>query len=111
MGAKKDPVEALKWYLLAAEQGDAKAQFASGVCYEIGQGTEKNPDLAFKMYKSAARQANVKSMVALGLCYQKGIGCTADTSMAFECYQEAANRDRYGIFLTDIMIRGECTTL
>jgi TPR repeat protein len=37
VGAQRDAKEALEWYMKAAAQGDAKAQFAAGVCYEIGQ--------------------------------------------------------------------------
>ncbi len=37
VGATRDAKEALEWYMKAAAQGDAKAQFAAGVCYEIGQ--------------------------------------------------------------------------
>ena len=45
-GQTKDTVQALEWYVKAADQGDAKAQFAAGVCFETAQGTEKDLDRA-----------------------------------------------------------------
>jgi len=37
-GVFQDDAEAVKWYRLAAEQGDANAQFNLGGMYEDGEG-------------------------------------------------------------------------
>lgn len=41
-GVEKNFVEAVKWYRLSAEQGNAEAQFCLGYCYYSGAGVEKN---------------------------------------------------------------------
>ena len=38
----KDSAEAVKWFRLAAEQGDAQAQFQLGVMYDMGLGVPQN---------------------------------------------------------------------
>ena len=41
-GVPQDDKEAVKWYRLAAEQGDAYAQSNLGVTYEKGQGVPQD---------------------------------------------------------------------
>jgi TPR repeat protein len=77
-------LEAMAWYRKAAEQGNAKAQLALGICYwsaGIFLGTDDKPDLtnknkieAVKWYRKAAEQGNAKAQLALGDCYQNGDG-------------------------------------
>ena len=40
-GVPQDYAEALKWYRLAAEQGDSAAQFELGIAYSAGEGVEQ----------------------------------------------------------------------
>ena len=42
LGVKQDYVEAVKWYRLAAAQGNASAQFNLGVQYGKGQGVAQD---------------------------------------------------------------------
>ncbi|SEN71736.1 hypothetical protein SAMN04488134_101720 [Amphibacillus marinus] len=46
--------EAIAWYQLAADQGDAYGEFNLGVCYESGIGTHVNIKKAKYWYKKAA---------------------------------------------------------
>ena len=46
----------MKWYLKAAEQGNATAQFNLGVMYGNGYGVEKNCWEASQWYTKAAEQ-------------------------------------------------------
>lgn len=55
-GVEKDQAQAIKYYRLAAEQGDADAQFNLGCCYEGGNGVEKDLAEAAKYYYMAAEQ-------------------------------------------------------
>ena len=41
-GTQKNYKEALKWYLLSAEQGYALAESNLGLMYEEGQGVQQN---------------------------------------------------------------------
>jgi TPR repeat protein len=43
LSVEKNPVEAVKWFRIAAEQGDAGAQGILGVSYSSGGGLRKIP--------------------------------------------------------------------
>jgi TPR repeat protein len=58
IGVAKDPVEAVKWYHKAAEQGLAGAQFSLGLCFMNGDGVAKDPVEAVKWYHMAAEQGH-----------------------------------------------------
>ena len=49
---------ALEWYLKAAEQGNAKAQYSLGYCYYWGKGVEEDKKEALKWYRKAADQGH-----------------------------------------------------
>ena len=53
-GVPKDYKTALKWFKLAAKQGDAGAQYNLGVMYEKGQGVPQDDKTAMKWYSLAA---------------------------------------------------------
>ena len=57
-GVSQSSTEAVKWYRLAAEQGDAAAQYNLGVCYYNGDGVAKNRDTAIRWWKKAAAQGD-----------------------------------------------------
>jgi TPR repeat protein len=61
-GINKDWSEAANWYIKAACQGEAKAQFALGVIYEKGKGVKKILDEALKWYSEAAKQGNAEAI-------------------------------------------------
>jgi TPR repeat protein len=49
----QDDAEAVKWYLLSAEQGDADAQFSLGLMYDEGRGVPQDHAEAAKWYHRA----------------------------------------------------------
>jgi uncharacterized protein len=53
-GVPQDSVEAVKWYRLAAGQGEAHAQHNLGVMYADGQGVPQDYVLAYLWYNLAA---------------------------------------------------------
>lgn len=57
--------EAVKWYLKAAQQGDADAQCCLGDCYQYGDGVEENEEEAIKWYRLAAEQGNEDARACL----------------------------------------------
>ncbi len=49
-GVPQDYAEAVKWYRLAAEQGDAGAQFSLGLMYASGRGRAAGRSLLAHMW-------------------------------------------------------------
>lgn len=54
----KNYAKAVKWYALAAEQGNSESQYNLVCCYEKGNGVEKDYAKALELYKLAAEQGN-----------------------------------------------------
>jgi TPR repeat protein len=61
-GVEQDYSQALKWYLLAAESGDAMAQFNVGFMYANAEGAERNYPEAVKWYRLSAMQGQVPAI-------------------------------------------------
>ena len=57
-GVPQDDKEAVKWYRLAAEQGDASAQGILGHMYERGQGVLQDNVMAHMWYNVASANGN-----------------------------------------------------
>lgn len=53
--------EAVKWYRKAAEQGNNKAQYNLGYCYECGLGVTHSLGLAKKWYQTAMEHGNANA--------------------------------------------------
>jgi hypothetical protein len=53
-GVPQDYKEAVKWYRLAADQGDASAQSNLGTMYDKGHSVIKNSVVAFALYNLSA---------------------------------------------------------
>jgi len=54
-----------KYYKLAADQGDDRAQNLVGIAYENGYGVEKNEDKAMDYYYIAADKRNLDAIYNL----------------------------------------------
>ena len=54
-GVDINNTEAVRWYRLAADQGNGQAQNNLGSCYEFGKGVEKDLSEAIKWYRIAAQ--------------------------------------------------------
>lgn len=87
-----DRSEALKWFLLAAEQGDHRAQCNAAYIYEDSL-TLTDYTRAIKLYEAAIGQGNTVAMVNLGVMYFKGKGVEKDYSKALELFNKAAQID------------------
>ena len=84
--------EAFEYYLKAASQGDAEAQYNLGVCYRKGYGVEKNLTEAVKWYRKAADQGIAKAQGFLGVCYYQGDGVEKDYKQAVIWFRKAADQ-------------------
>ena len=63
---KKDLEESTKWYRIAAEQGDARAQNNLGFAYLYGEGVLKNLKESFKWFKKSADQGHPEGKANMG---------------------------------------------
>lgn len=87
--------EALECYseelLRKAEDGDAKAQYNLGLCYD-GMGVDRNSEEAFKWFKLSAENGNSYGQFNLGGCYDKGIGTGKNYREAVRWYKRSADQ-------------------
>ena len=60
-GVLKDDAEAVRWYRLAAEQGDAHAQYGLGLMYANGRGVLKDSVLAHIWSNIAGANGNASA--------------------------------------------------
>ena len=82
----------IKWYTIAAEQGNHEAQRNLGYVYLKGKGVGKDVGKAFELYSKAAEQGNMVAQRMLGHMYFKGIGVGQDYAKAFEWFQKGASQ-------------------
>ncbi len=69
--------------MLAAEQGEPRAQYNLGVCYKFGVGVPKDYNEAVKWYRLAAQQGHPQAQCNLGVCYANGEGVVKDLEEAY----------------------------
>ena len=60
-GVAQDDSAAMKWYRMAADQGDANAQYNLGVMYQNGQGVAQDDSAAIKWFRMAADQGDANA--------------------------------------------------
>ena len=78
LGCKQDYGEARRWYLRAAEQGNAAAELGLGVLYANGHGVAIDLAAAASWYEKAAEKGNDGAQMALALMYLSGQGVERD---------------------------------
>jgi hypothetical protein len=86
----RDPEDAARWYLKAADQGFAVAQNALGVAYARGDGVKESKTEAVRWFRQAAEQGNVDAQYNLGLTYVNGDGVARDYVQAYLWWDLAA---------------------
>lgn len=112
--AAADPVEAAKWYGLAAEQGHTEAIQHLAMMNAMGMGIEQDDSAAVRWFRKGAEFGNADCIWGLGQCYLDGKGVQQDSVMAYSLYSASldgvespeqkkamtANRDELGAALT-----------
>lgn len=78
--------EAYKWYLKAAEQGYAEAQYTIGTFYENGTWVEQDDEKALEWYSKAMDQGNESACTAWSNLMNKGIEDSLEKLKAIEDY-------------------------
>jgi TPR repeat protein len=87
-GLERDLAKAERWWLLAAQKGEAQAQYRLG-CLALLPG-RFNPLMASGWFEKAAAQNHVFAMVELAALYERGEGLKRDIDKAAALYAEAA---------------------
>jgi TPR repeat protein len=77
-----DFVEAARWFLKAAEQGDPDAQFTLGRFHFSGIGVKLDYAEAVHWFRKAAEQNHVVAQYGLAIAYYQGKGTTQDNVRA-----------------------------
>ena len=87
---RDNEAESVKWYKLAAEAGDAEAQFCLGVMYYDGRGVEQDDAEALKCFRLAADAGIASAQFRLGHMYDFGKGVPQNYTEAVKWYRLAA---------------------
>ena len=87
-----DYAQAMKWFRLGADQGDAFAQYNLGFMYQEGQGVPQDYAEAVKWYRLAADQGLANAQSNLGNMYYNGQGVLQDYVLAHMWFNLAAAR-------------------
>ena len=80
---------AAKYFALAAEQGNAEAQYRLGTCYSYGTGVELDYATALSWYRKAADQGYAPAQFEVGEYYALGRCVPQDVSKAKELHKKA----------------------
>lgn len=113
-GINTDPVEAAKWYRMAAEQDHTEAIQHLAVMHGGRMGLERNEEEALRWYRKGAELGSADCIWGLGRCYLKGSGVKADSVTAYALFSASldgvefpeqkkamtARRDELGRLLT-----------
>ncbi|HEX4634671.1 MAG TPA: hypothetical protein VH189_00720 [Rhizomicrobium sp.] len=89
-GAPIDLPSAIKFLTLAADKGQAVAQYRLGTLYERGQGVAADPGKAMHWYELAASQGNRKAMHNLAVAYASGPPAKRNMTEAARWFTKAA---------------------
>ena len=82
--------EATKIFNELAEQGNADAQYAYGLCFNEGVGVKKDAAKAIKWWEKAAKNGNADAAFNIGVGYFIGVGLKKNKGKAFKWYLKAA---------------------
>ena len=92
LGGPEDLTEALRWFRLAADQGDATGQYALGLMYANGDGVREDDAEAVRWYRLAAAQGLAEAQSGLGFMYANGDGVPEDDAEAVRWFRLAAEQ-------------------
>jgi uncharacterized protein len=89
---RADYPEAVRWFRLAAGQGNAFAQYSLGFMYDNGEGVPENDAEAVRWYRLAADQGDADAQLNLGVMYDDGEGVPENNAEAVRWYRLAADQ-------------------
>src|SRR5260221_564393 len=86
-----NPIEAAKWYRLAADQGHAVAQTNLALMYGEGIGVEANAAEMAKLLQKAAETGEPRAQAQLGRLYLDGEGVAQNATEALKWFRASAH--------------------
>ena len=86
----------MRWYRLAADQGEALAQSNLGFMYANGEGVPEDDTEAVRWYRLAADQGDAWTQANLGVMFENGEGTPQDFVEAHMWANLAASWSRCG---------------
>ena len=89
---KEDYETAIRYFQMAADQGNSAAQANLGVFYVNGIGVEQSSEKAAEYFRLAAEQGQAIAQTNLGVMYATGNGVEQSYEKALEYYQMAADQ-------------------
>jgi len=89
---KKSYAEAMRWYRVAAAQGNALAQVGIGNLYGMALGVAQDYGEALRWYRLAAAQGNAEAQDQIGFFYLSGWGLPQDSAQALNWFRKAADQ-------------------
>lgn len=84
--------EAAKHFTIAAEEGNAHAQFNLGLLYANGRGVAQDDAVAVMWYRKSADQGNPLAQGNLAYMLSNGLGTQKNEEEAIEWYRKASNQ-------------------
>lgn len=69
---ERDATRGAYWYLRAAINNHAMAQYMIGVCFETGKGVEKDTSQAINWFRKSAKNGNAEAQLKLGDYFRDG---------------------------------------
>ena len=91
-GVGRSYTEAIRWFLMAAEQSDPFSQSHLGYLYEKGLGAACDEKVAAEWYAKAAEQGNDYGQARLASMYRDGRGVAQDFQQAANWFSKAADQ-------------------
>ncbi len=85
--------EAARWWLKAANRGDADAQVTIGVHLLLGQGIPPDPVQGQYWCEQVAKQRDPRGEDCMGYLYRHGLGVKADPKEARRWYEQSAQQN------------------
>jgi TPR repeat protein len=93
-GGTESHIKAVEYYKVAAEGGNAEAQYNLGYKYAEGEGILRDDKAAVYWYIRAAEQGDQDAQCNLGYAYETGQGVDANLNLALFWYAQAAEQEQ-----------------
>lgn len=98
-GVPKDMMKAIGFYMRAAAQGNAVAQYQLGVIFERGQGVPHDLTTAISYWEAGTAQNQPACCNCMAVAYETGEGKQRDMKTALSWYSKSAdNGSRVALF-------------